>query len=105
MKNALFRRLALHPCAPLLLAAWVVSAPAWGDPAAVFKTYQGWRNEPVQDWRAANERVGEIGGWRAYLREAQPGADGYDHGAPQPAAPGDDAHHGHHGRHGDEEAR
>lgn len=28
---------------------------------------------PVADWPAANRRVHEAGGWRAYLREAQSG--------------------------------
>lgn len=31
----------------------------------------------VQDWRRSNETTARIGGWRAYLREAQ---------APEPAA-------------------
>lgn len=40
-------------------------------PAAPFPAYQGWQEVSVQDWPAANARVGAIGGWRAYLREAQ----------------------------------
>ncbi|MFP5409422.1 MAG: hypothetical protein ACLGG6_00465 [Gammaproteobacteria bacterium] len=98
MTYALFPRLAL--CACLLPAGAAV--PAWADPAAPFKTFQGWRDEPVQDWRAVNDRVGEVGGWRTYLREAQPaGGGGHDHGAapPQPAAHGDHGHHGHHHGH------
>lgn len=47
-----------------------------------FRHYQGWRDEPLQDWRAANERVGEIGGWRAYLNESQQDGDGADEGSP-----------------------
>ena len=103
MTNALFRRLAPRACVPLLLAGWAISAPVWADPAAPFKHYQGWRDEPVHDWRAANDRVGEIGGWRTYLRESQPAgaAGGHDHGATptQPQAPGHSGHHGHHGHH------
>lgn len=30
--------------------------------------------QPLRDWRAANQRVHEAGGWRSYLREAQVGA-------------------------------
>jgi len=48
-----------------------------------FQQYRGWRDEPLQDWREANERVGEIGGWRTYLRESQQvgnGADPAQHG-------------------------
>jgi hypothetical protein len=47
------------------------AAPAEQAVAAPFRLYQGWRDEPLQDWRQANERVGEVGGWRTYLREAQ----------------------------------
>lgn len=98
MKFAYLCRLA--PCACLLLTG--VAAPVWADPAEPFKTYQGWRDEPVLDWRAANDRVGEVGGWRTYLREAQPEGDGgHDHGAsrPKPQAPVDSGNHGHHPGH------
>lgn len=99
MENTYFRRLA--PCACLLLAG--VAAPVWAEPAAVFKHYQGWRDAPVADWRAANDRVGEVGGWRTYLRESQPdGGTGHDHGAAatKPQTPGDAGHGGHHHHHG-----
>jgi hypothetical protein len=79
MLKVLFRRAArlAAPCA----CAWLVWAPAHaGEPqaaeaAAPFKHYQGWRDEPLQDWRRANQRVGEVGGWRTYLRETQPAGD------------------------------
>ena len=91
MLNAVFRRAALQARAPLfqLACLWAVSAsaaqaaqPPSHETAAPapFNTYQGWRDEPLQDWREANERVGEIGGWRTYLREAQPGGDTADDG-------------------------
>jgi len=104
MLNALFRRAARLARAPLFrlaapcLCAWVLWAPAASaaealaaDPAVTtpFKNYQGWRDEPLQDWRAANERVGEVGGWRTYLRESQPAAGG---AGQDPQGP-----HGHHG--------
>lgn len=71
--------------------AWVPAhaaevAPAEQTVAVPFSQYQGWRETPLQDWRQANERVGEIGGWRSYLREAQQGSEGSDSGH---------AHHGH----------
>ena len=47
------------------------TAPAEQAVTSPFKLYQGWRDESLQDWRRANERVGEVGGWRTYLREAQ----------------------------------
>ena len=82
-------------CHAALACAWLLWAPAAqaveAEPpeataAAPLKQYQGWRDDPLQDWRQANERVGEIGGWRGYLREAQQGSGGSDSGH---------AHHGH----------
>ena len=83
--------------AAALACAWLLGLPtahaaeAEAEPAALtpFKQYQGWRDEPLQDWRQANEQVGEIGGWRTYLRESQPAAGG---AGQDPQGP-----HGHHG--------
>lgn len=33
--------------------------------------YQPYVDEKVTAWKAANDKVGEIGGWRAYAKEAQ----------------------------------
>jgi len=86
MLNVVFRRAARLARAPVF-GLTVLSALAWSawtpapaaTPAAAeqaeaapFKHYQGWRDEPLQDWRAVNDRVGEVGGWRTYLRESQP---------------------------------
>ena len=49
------------------------------DPAAVvpplvvpstLAAYRRTADTPAGDWKAANEQVARIGGWRAYLREA-----------------------------------
>lgn len=87
MLNVFFRRAARLVHAPFsglaVLSActsilWIpIAHAAEVDPpeqaaAAPFKHYQGWRDEPGQDWRAVNDRVGEVGGWRTYLRESQP---------------------------------
>ena len=44
-------------------------------PSAVYHSsfagYRAMKEPPVGDWRAANDEVGRIGGWRAYAREAQ----------------------------------
>jgi hypothetical protein len=51
---------------------------AQGDPPplpAPLARYQKWAEEPVVDWRAANARVGEIGGWRTYVRESSEAPD------------------------------
>ena len=31
--------------------------------------YEAYKEQPVQSWREANDKVGEIGGWRAYAKE------------------------------------
>lgn len=63
---------------------------------SVFDGYAPYAHQPVAPWRKSNDRVGEIGGWRAYAREAaQPeekgteeraghgASHGHDHGAAQ----------------------
>lgn len=104
MLNRIFRRaapatrvrplwLALPWCASMV-AGTAAAAENLPPPQAVsdpFRHYQGWRDEGVQDWRAANERVGEIGGWRAYLRESQQDGDGADEsGHSHPGHPGEE---------------
>ena len=73
--------------APAAACAWLAAMPAAqaaevaaSPPAAAdpFAHYRHWRDEPLQDWRKANDRVGEIGGWRTYLRESQQAGDGPD---------------------------
>lgn len=65
---------------PLGHAAHTSSSPI--DPAAlkfrsVFERYQSFRDEKVGSWRDANDTVTRVGGWRAYLKEAQrPDASG-----------------------------
>jgi hypothetical protein len=112
------RHLAALP-ACLLVALAQAQAPAPrpdpADPGArvpaqpyrsPFTDYKPLGETGLGDWRAANDEVGRIGGWRAYAREAQvqtPGgaaaASGHaGHGGEAAASP---MHgHGHHGRHG-----
>lgn len=51
--------------------------------------YKGYTDQAVQSWRGANDRVGQVGGWRAYAKEMaeQPTSNA------QPAA---NPHAGHH---------
>lgn len=37
----------------------------------LFEGFKSIQEIPVGNWRAANDTVGQIGGWRAYAREAQ----------------------------------
>jgi len=94
MLKLFLRRAALLAHAPFLAlapaGAWFAAMPAAqaaeaaaSPPAAAdpFEHYQRWRDEPLQDWRKANDRVGEIGGWRTYLRESQQADDGSEQNA------------------------
>lgn len=64
-------------------------------------TYQAYEDQPVQSWRDANDRVGRIGGWRAYAKEIETGEPASPKNEePTPsknAAPAKDPHAGHHG--------
>lgn len=75
--------------APMAHAAETMPMEAGMAASLPFGTYQNWRDEPVQDWTESNARVGEIGGWRTYLREAQQGGGGADQNS--------QGHHGHYG--------
>jgi hypothetical protein len=103
MLKLLFRRAASPTRARLtwLAALWACASMAVPLPAQAaepepprpaasppFDAYQGWREEPLEDWRKANERVGEIGGWRTYLRESQQRGDGPAGGQGQSGHPG-----------------
>ena len=48
--------------------------------------YQGYRNTPIDAWSASNQTVKEIGGWRAYAKEAA--ADKPQTSAPAVQPPG-----------------
>ena len=41
---------------------------------SAFESYRPFRDIDVGSWRAMNDRVGEIGGWRTYAREIAQGA-------------------------------
>lgn len=61
--------------------------PAAPVPAAAYRSpFAGYRplgDEAVGSWRAANDEVGRIGGWREYAREAQaPGVTPEESGRP-----------------------
>jgi len=77
-------------------AALAQAAPSPGRPASAaagyqsaFEGYRRFADEPVISWKAANERVGQIGGWRTYAKEAagEEGAAAHaGHGAPSAAS-------------------
>ena len=46
-------------------------APASAPYKSAFEGYQAYSDEPMVNWKAANDEVARIGGWRAYARQAQ----------------------------------
>jgi hypothetical protein len=60
---------------PIAVVSYVFSGLAiaqtsisYTSPIADYKTFV---DEKVTSWKAANDKVGQIGGWRAYAKEAQ----------------------------------
>jgi hypothetical protein len=57
----------------IALLAGFAGSSAQAEPAAAqvsaFKQYRPFSDQAVSDWRAANQTVGEIGGWQTYARE------------------------------------
>lgn len=69
--------LAIHLALSVTGAAAQVPAPAGptGDGTApgwrsAMEGYSPFADQPTGNWKAANDEVGKIGGWRAYAREA-----------------------------------
>ena len=53
--------------APQLTPPLPAAAPA----ASAFATYKPYSDEPITNWRVANDNVARIGGWREYAKQAQ----------------------------------
>ena len=53
----------------------------------VFANYQAYVDAPVLLWRESNDRVRQVGGWRAYARQAQSGDVPDGTGSPGAAVP------------------
>ncbi|MBC7600341.1 MAG: hypothetical protein H7238_15170 [Polaromonas sp.] len=66
------------------------ASPASASPPTEFRSsfegYQAHTEEKIINWKEANDRVGRIGGWRAYAKEAQQPSGG---SAPPVAKPAD----------------
>ena len=96
--SSLFRTLLPWSC--LLMVGSTLAAPPEQNQASSLPTklqytsalgaYQAYTDQAVQSWREANDRVGRIGGWRTYAKEAA-----MDPSVPA-APPAVDPHAGHH---------
>jgi hypothetical protein len=93
---------------PALAIAQQTARPDPADPrvsvppviyVSPLKQYQPLGDEQVTSWKAANELVEKIGGWKTYAKEAQatesPGQP-IQPSAPQAKPPIQDGHSGHH---------
>jgi len=90
----------LLPCILLLLATGPMAQtartaaqpelPSKLQYVSPLRAYKGYADQPVESWREANDRVRQIGGWRAYAREVQSGQPARDAALPA------DPHAGHH---------
>ena len=67
-----------------------ISLPSKLQYKSAISGYQVYADQEVLPWREANDRVGRIGGWRAYAKEAATGQPAPD--TPPAANP----HAGHH---------
>jgi hypothetical protein len=60
---------------PMTVAACLMSGTAAAQTtisyASPIADYQPYVDEKIVSWKAANDQVGQIGGWRAYAKEAQ----------------------------------
>lgn len=76
------------------------AAPAASNASGAYRSaFDGYRtfdDQPVAPWRQSNDTVREIGGWRAYAREAQTGASAAAPAASQAASSASSPHAGHH---------
>ena len=67
MKNSFFKPITAIFCL-LLGTASAQTIVSYTSPIA---DYQPFVDGKITSWKAANDKVGQIGGWRAYAKEAQ----------------------------------
>ena len=67
MKNSFFILIFAISCL-LLGTATAQTVVSYTSPIA---DYQPFVDGKITSWKAANDKVGQIGGWRAYAKEAQ----------------------------------
>lgn len=60
-----------------------------------FAGYQSLREQEIESWRDANAKVRDIGGWRAYAREAQSPTEPLATQPPKPSPAPAGSHGGH----------
>ena len=71
MKNSFFSSNFVLTTAISCLILGTASAQTTVGYTSPIADYKPFVDEKVTSWKAANDKVGQIGGWRAYAKEAQ----------------------------------
>ena len=71
MKTLFFTPIAVTVCLFSATAMAQAVSAATVNYLSPIADYQPFVDEKVTSWKAANDKVGQIGGWRAYAKEAQ----------------------------------
>ncbi|MBC7648425.1 MAG: hypothetical protein H7197_04820 [Vitreoscilla sp.] len=61
----------LSAWAAAVLLASVAHAQTAAPPASAFESYKPYTDEPIGNWKTADDTTARIGGWREYARQAQ----------------------------------
>lgn len=71
MKPILTILLMLSPALAIAAEATKPTKPLLSLPyESALRGYRNFADEPIADWRATNDTVARIGGWRAYIKES-----------------------------------
>lgn len=57
--------------ASTVLLTSVAHAQTAAPPASAFESYKPYTDEPIGNWKSANDTAARIGGWREYAKQAQ----------------------------------
>ncbi len=69
--STLIRRCWLAAWASTALLTSVAQAQTAAPPATAFESYKPYTDEPIGNWKSANDITARIGGWREYAKQAQ----------------------------------
>jgi hypothetical protein len=65
----IMRRLVAALASTVLLTS-VAHAQTAAPPASAFESYKPYTDEPIGNWKSANDTAARIGGWREYAKQA-----------------------------------
>ena len=85
--STLIRRRLLVAWASTALLASVAHAQTAAPPVSAFESYKPYPDEPIGNWKSANDTAARIGGWREYAKQAQ-GVESKPKNMPTPVTKG-----------------